>query len=110
MKNPKYQLFRGINKEYFFRLRAANGEIVLASEGYKAKAGAENGIESVRVNSPIDARYQTTDNPGSYYFNLRAANHEIIGTSETYTTSAARDHGIEVVKRIAPEAPVEDIS
>ena len=37
-----------------FRLKAANGEIILASEGYKAKSSCMNGIESVRKNA-VDA-------------------------------------------------------
>ena len=35
-----------------FRLKAGNGENIGASEGYKAKAGAKNGIESVKKNAP----------------------------------------------------------
>ena len=38
--------------EYRFRLKARNGEIIVTSEGYKAKAGCLNGIESVRKNAP----------------------------------------------------------
>ncbi|MEA5050322.1 MAG: YegP family protein [Oscillospiraceae bacterium] len=33
-------------------MKAANGEIVLASEGYTAKASCKNGIESVAANAP----------------------------------------------------------
>ena len=36
--------------EYRFRLKAKNGEIIATSEGYKAKAGCLNGIESVKKN------------------------------------------------------------
>ena len=32
---------------YYFRLKAKNGEIILASEAYNQKAGAQNGIASV---------------------------------------------------------------
>ena len=34
-----------------FDLTAANGPIIAVSEGYKAKAGCENGIESVKRNA-----------------------------------------------------------
>jgi uncharacterized protein YegP (UPF0339 family) len=34
-----------------FELKAANGEIVASSEGYKSKAAAENGINSVQTNA-----------------------------------------------------------
>jgi uncharacterized protein YegP (UPF0339 family) len=33
-------------------LKAANGEIIATSEGYKTKASAKNGIESVQKNAP----------------------------------------------------------
>ena len=35
-----------------FNLKAGNGEIIATSEGYKAKAGCLNGIESVKKNAP----------------------------------------------------------
>ena len=38
--------------EYRFHLKAANGEIIASSEGYKSKAAADNGIKSVQTNVP----------------------------------------------------------
>ncbi len=35
-----------------FHLKAANGEIIAASQGYDTKASAEKGIESVKTNAP----------------------------------------------------------
>jgi uncharacterized protein YegP (UPF0339 family) len=99
VQNPKFQIFLGNNQQFYFRLRAGNGETILASEGYVAKAGCTNGIDSVKINAPIDERYkrkQATN--GQHYFNLLAANHEVIGTSETYTTAAACENGIAAVK------------
>ncbi len=94
---------------YRFRLVASNGEIILKSEGYTTKQNCLKGIASVKQNAPIDARYERkTAINGQYYFNLKAANREVIGTSEMYTTTAARDKGIEAVKRIAPDASIED--
>ena len=111
MENPKYVIFIGKDKQFYFRLQAANGEPVLASEGYTSKAGCQNGIQSVKTNAPLDERYsRKTASNGSFYFTLTAPNWEIIGKSEMYTTEEARDHGIEVVNSIAPDAPIEDIS
>ena len=111
MDNPKFQIFLGDNEQFYFRLRAANGEPILASEGYVAKDGCENGIESVKENSPKDERYKREESDDEqYYFNLVAANGEIIGTSEMYTTEQARDSGIEAVKKVAPDAPTEDLT
>ena len=109
MYNPKFQIFKSSESEFYFRLRATGGEIVLASEGYTAKAGCQNGVESVKENSVINDRYRREDSvDDKYYFNLVAGNGEIIGTSEMYNTKASRDQGVGVVKEIAAGAPVED--
>ncbi|MBQ8552284.1 MAG: YegP family protein [Clostridia bacterium] len=49
---PKFEMYTDKAGEYRFRLKARNGEIIATSEGYTAKAGCENGIESVRKNAP----------------------------------------------------------
>ncbi|MCL1797298.1 MAG: YegP family protein [Eggerthellaceae bacterium] len=49
--NPKFEIFLDKAGEFRFRLKASNGEIILASEGYKVKASCKNGIESVVKNS-----------------------------------------------------------
>lgn len=50
-KVPKFEIFFDKKKEYRFRLKSSNGEIVLASEGYKSKDSCKNGIKSVKTNS-----------------------------------------------------------
>lgn len=107
----KFEIERSKDGQYYFHLKAGNGEKILASERYKAKASAENGIESVKKNSPDDARYdrrQAAD--GQHHFVLKAANGEIIGTSERYTTTSAMEKGIDSVKANAPAAAVVDLS
>ena len=51
-KHPKYELYADKSGEFRFRLKAANGEIIATSEGYKAKASALNGIASIGKNAP----------------------------------------------------------
>lgn len=95
--------------QYMFNLKAANNEIVLTSERYTSKQGAEGGIASVKVNAPTDARYKRlTASNGRPYFTLTAANGEVIGTGETYSSTTARDDGIAWVKVNAPGAPTKD--
>ena len=109
MENPKFQIFTGRSKQYYFRLRARNGEPILKSEGYASKSGCQNGIDSVKENAPKDERYQRkTATNGQFYFLLVAANGEPIGMSEMYTTEQARENGITAVKTDAPSALVED--
>ena len=52
-KCPKFELYVDKAGEFRFRLKATNGEIIAASEGYKAKESCENGIQSVRENAPV---------------------------------------------------------
>ena len=105
----KFGLKPTVNGEYMFNLKAANGETVLTSERYTSKAGANTGIQSVRVNAVIDSRYEDRDSVRfEKYFVLKAANGEIIGTSEMYSSAAARDNGKAAVKKYAPEAVIDD--
>ena len=95
--------------QYWYHLRADNGEIVQSGEGYTSKASCENGIHSVKANCQPQ-RFESFFNAGQYGFNHVAANGEIIGRSEKYTTAQARDQGLQVVIREAPEARVQDLS
>lgn len=49
--NPKFEVYTDKAGEFRFRLKASNGEILLASESYRAKASALSGIESVKKNA-----------------------------------------------------------
>jgi len=53
-KHPKFEVYIDKAGEFRFRLKAANGQIIAVSEGYKAIASCMNGIESVKKNA-VDA-------------------------------------------------------
>ena len=111
MENPKFQVFRSTaNNQFYFRLRAKNGEIILGSEGYTTKNSCLEGIKSVKTHAPYDRYYTRLGQFTNFYFTLQASNGEKLGRSEMYTTAAARDNGIEAVRRDAPTAPVEDLT
>ena len=106
-----YEISVANDGQYRFVLKAGNGEIILTSELYKAKASAENGIESVQKNSPEDARYDRLEaKNGKAYFNLKAANHQVIGTSQLYASEAGRDNGIESVKTNGSTDKIKDLT
>lgn len=44
----KFELFKGTNGLFYFRLKAENGEKIAQSEGYTTKQGALNGIAAVK--------------------------------------------------------------
>jgi uncharacterized protein len=104
-----FELSRSSNSQYYFVLKAGNGEIILTSEMYTTKSAAENGIASVQVNSPLDERYERkTATNGKFHFNLKAANHQVVGTSQMYVTAAGRDAGIESVKANGQSKTIKD--
>ena len=54
--HPKFEIYLDKAGEFRFRLKATNGQIIAASEGYKSMASCKNGIASVQKNaadSPI---------------------------------------------------------
>jgi uncharacterized protein YegP (UPF0339 family) len=51
--SAKFELYEDAQGEFRFRLKAGNGEIIAASEGYDSKSGALNGIDSVRTNAAV---------------------------------------------------------
>jgi uncharacterized protein YegP (UPF0339 family) len=107
MANPRFQISKSSDNQFYFNLHAANGEKILTSERYTARDNAVKGIAAVKDNSQTDSRYSKLPSGSQFYFTLKAANGETIGTSEMYTTSTARDQGIESVKKNAPIAPTE---
>ena len=51
-KNPKFEIYTDKKGEFRFRLKARNGQVIAASEGYKKIESCKNGIESVKKNAP----------------------------------------------------------
>jgi uncharacterized protein YegP (UPF0339 family) len=94
---------------YRFNLKAGNGKVILSSETYTTKSGAERGIESVKNNAKDENRFEEKKaKNGETYFVLKAANGEPIGKSETYESTAGRKNGIDSVKRNAGKAKIDD--
>ena len=104
-----YELSKSSDGLFRFVLKAGNAETILTSELYTTRGAAENGIASVRTNSPLDERYEKkTASNGKVYFNLKAGNHQVIGTSQMYASEQSRDKGIASVKTNGPTETVKD--
>ena len=54
-KHPKFEVYADKAGEVRFRLKAANGQVIAVSEGYKAMKSCLNGIESVKKNAQDSA-------------------------------------------------------
>jgi len=44
----RFEIFNGKNGQFYFHLKAENGEIIAASQGYTTKQSAEHGIEAIK--------------------------------------------------------------
>lgn len=105
----KFEITRNDKGEYHFKLLNTDGKTLLRSEGYHAKAGCSNGIESVRKNAGNEKHYDVkTATDGRHYFNLKASNGQIVGTSPMFADTAACDAALAATKASAAGAPVED--
>ena len=106
----KFEIKTAKDGQYYFNLKAGNGEVILTSQMYKAKTGALNGAESVRNNANDDNLFErkvsSSDKP---FFTLKAKNHQVIGKSGFYKSEAAMEKGIESVKRSATEARIDEL-
>ncbi|MGH7280329.1 MAG: YegP family protein [Polyangiaceae bacterium] len=95
-KVQRFEVFTGEDAKYYFRLRANNGEIVLASQGYTSKESALGGIKSVETNGTDSGNYDLVDaNDGQVGFDLKAANGQVIARSETYVSASNADRAIQ---------------
>lgn len=107
----RFEIGKNAAGEFTFNLKAGNGQVLLTSEGYSAKANATNGIESVRRNAADDARFERrTATNGKPYFVLTATNGQIIGRSQVYADTGGMENGIRSVRENAADATVEDLS
>jgi uncharacterized protein YegP (UPF0339 family) len=105
----KFVISKRSNGEFQFNLLATNGQVILTSEGYAAKASCLNGIESVKKNAQDDSRFERKEaSNGKFYFVLKATNGQVIGQSQMYASEDSRDNGIESVKKNASDAAVVD--
>lgn len=106
-----YEISKSSDGQFKFVLKAGNGETILNSELYKARASADNGIASVQANSGNDDRYERkTASNGKPYFNLKATNGQVIGTSQMYASADSRDNGIQSVKTNGSTTTIKDLT
>jgi len=107
----KFTITKGHDGQYYFNLKAGNGEIILQSQGYTTKSSCIDGIQSVKLNSKFDVRYvRKVSVSGHHYFILIAANYQTIGKSQMYATRYAMEIGIQSVKTNAQLAEVYDLT
>lgn len=94
----RFETFKGLDRKFYFHLRASNGQIILQSQGYATLSSANGGVASVKTNGVNAARFQTREAAdGKIYFVLKASNGQIIGLGETYDSQANAARGVATV-------------
>jgi uncharacterized protein YegP (UPF0339 family) len=114
-----------------FHLKAANGEIIAASQSYGTRENALKGIASIKKNAPVaktaDFTEETMPEPTpkkgfyqdpvfeimsdvgqKYRFRLKAENGEIVAASQSYKSRTGAEKGIASIKKNAPTAKIVD--
>ena len=104
----KFTKYKGKGKQPFrFRFEAEGH--TLASEGYTATAGRDNGVRSVQENSLLPTQYdRRVSDDGKPYFVIKGGNGEIIAKSRPYGDEAEREVGVFKVVSTAHFARVVD--
>ena len=111
MTKARFEIKKSADGKYVFNLKSANDQVILTSQTYESKEGAEIGIASIRQNAAIDGQYEEkTGTDGHPYFLLIAANKQVIGRSQMYSSRDAMRKGIASVKRNARNAEVVDFT
>ena len=104
----KYEYWQTQMGQWYWHLRAANGEIIAYGEGYYNEAGCKRAIDLVRSsgNAPVTMKYEYWKAPNRQrYWHLRAANNEIIAQGEGYHNEDDCERAIQLVKS-SGNAPV----
>lgn len=97
--------------QWFWRLKAANGETVSWSgELYTTKQSCVDAAARVKSIAATGLYETYTDVKGEYRWRLKAGNGQIVAVSEGYSSATARDNSIAWMRVNAPTANIEVIA
>jgi uncharacterized protein len=96
----KYVISKAKNGEYYFNLKATNGQVILTSGMHSSMTDCTDAIFLVREVSADDKWYERkTSSDNKPYFNLKGTEGQILGKSEMYESMTNMEKGIASVKR-----------
>src|SRR5690606_17262038 len=105
----KYIIRKTSNGQYWWVLKATNGNTLITSETYTTKQSCQGGIASSKVSIADSNFKRLTSVRNEPYFTQNSNNYQVLGTSEMYSSTQNRENGIEAVKQYAPIATIEDL-
>lgn len=99
------------NRQWFWRLRASNNEIVAWSgETYTTRQACRDAVDVVKSIAAVGSYERYTDVKGEYRWRLKARNGRIVAVSEGYVSPTSRDNSIAWMRANAPTASVDVIA
>jgi uncharacterized protein YegP (UPF0339 family) len=109
----KFEIYQDQAKEYRWRLKAGNGEILAtAGQGYKAKADCQKGVDRIKDEADTDKlKFETyEDKAKEFRWRCKASNGQIVASSsEGYKAKRDCEHAIDLIKKGASKATVEEL-
>ena len=106
----KFETYQDARKEYRWRLKATNGQVIAASgQGYKDKRDRDGAIDRIKKDAATKLTFETyEDARKEYRWRLKATNGQVIATSQGYKDKRSCENSIDVIKKGAGQARVEE--
>ncbi len=99
-----FEIYNDKSGKFRFRLRANNGEIICASQGYVSKVGCMKGIKALATNAKNKNAFKTHENRGGKWtFNVVSGNNKVVASSQSYKDKNGMNKGIKSVMTNAPK-------
>jgi len=90
-----FEIYKNKESQHFhYRLKAANGQVILQGKSYDTKKESARAIESVLLNGNNESRYEVQESKGQKFFVLTSSTGEVIGRSQFYKSESGLKNGI----------------
>jgi hypothetical protein len=81
----KFDVWQSQTGQWYFHLKAGNGQILLTSESYTTRTSAIAGVLAAETDGVDPAAYQLAAAVHGYDVDLVAGNHQIVASTEVYS-------------------------
>lgn len=106
-----FEVYQDKGGSYRFRLKNADGRVVLSSDPYRSKRSCLRAINRVRNYAIQDSQFERKMTEGGrFQFRIKAKNNHVIARSPAFKDPARRDAALATVRRKAAEVEVEEAS
>ena len=105
----RFETVKGSDGKTYVHLRAANGQIVLQTQGYSSKSAAAKGVAAIEAAAVQADRFEVFEGAdGQHTFRLTSISGEILGRGEMYATKSNAFRGAARVRELVRELTAID--